>query len=320
MMGTNHDISEDLVLAEASAWLARLQGPSRTAAADAAFKAWLAEDATHARAFGRVTETWDIIPGAARLGATQVATKARPRRRVGMALAACLVLATITGGITLYELRSPVYQTEVGGQQTVMLSDGSRITLNTDSKLTVAYSKTERRIVLDHGEAIFDDVKDARRPFIVQTGGGRIRALGTVFDVRSDPSLLEVTLMQGQVEVSPANAGQAAVQQGGATVLSPGERMTLRPGGEHTVDHPNIQAITAWQHGEAMFDNATLAEVMAELNRYGNTHIRLDDPALAQLRVSGVFTTRDPAEVAEAIAKLHNLNVVKSGQSIVITR
>jgi transmembrane sensor len=62
-----------------------------------------------------------------------------------------------------------------------------------------------------------------------------------------------------------------------------------------------------------------LAKVVAELNRYGNTHVLLGNPALAQLRVSGVFVTRDPVEAAKAIAKLHDLNIVRSGQSVLIT-
>jgi transmembrane sensor len=320
MMRMNDEIFEDLVLAEASAWLARLQGSSRTAAAEAAFKAWLAEDVVHARAFARVTETWDIIPGAAQLDTVRATAKTRSRRRVLEALAACLLLAAIGGGVILYELRDPVYQTMVGGRQTVMLEDGTRITLNTDTRLTVAYTKTERRIVLSHGEATFKDTEDPQRPFIVQAGDRKVLALGTAFDVRSDPRLLQVTLMEGQVEVSPVGPGQVGARVDEKAVLSPGERMTVRPGGEQTLDRPNLEEITAWQRGQVMFDNATLAEVMAELNRYGNTHVRLDDPALAQLRVSGVFTTRDPIEAARAVARLHSLNIVSSGQGLVITR
>ncbi|MEW9570262.1 FecR domain-containing protein [Rhodanobacter sp. Si-c] len=318
-MRTNHEIFEDLVLAEASAWLVRLQSPSRTAAADAAFRAWLAEDVTHARAFARVTETWDIIPGAAQLATVPALARTRPRRRMLAAVAACLLLALVGGGITFYALRNPVYQTAVGGQQTVTLDDGTRITLNTDTRLTVAYSKTERRILLDRGEAIFDDTEDSRRPFIVQAGDRAISALGTTFDVRNDPHVFEVTLIDGKVKVGPAASGQADTQHG-ETVLSPGERVILRPGGEQTVDRPNLEEITAWQRGELIFDDATLGKVVSELNRYGNTHVFLGNPALAQLRVSGVFVTRDPVEAANAIARLHNLNVMRSGQGVVITQ
>lgn len=319
-MRTNHEIFEDLVLAEASAWLVRLQSPSRTAAADAAFRAWLAEDVTHARAFARVTETWDIIPGAAQLVTAPVVARAHPRRRMLAAVAACLLVAVVVGGVTLHALRSPVYQTAVGGQQTVTLDDGTRITLNTDTRLTVAYSKTERRILLDRGEAIFDDTEDTRRPFIVQAGDRAISALGTTFDVRNDPHVLEVTLIDGKVKVGPAASGQTDAHHGETTVLSPGERVTLRPGGEQTVDRPNLEEITAWQRGELIFDDAALATVVSELNRYGNTHVSLGNPALAQLRVSGVFVTRDPVEAAKAIARLHNLNVIRSGQGVVIAQ
>jgi transmembrane sensor len=319
-MRTNHEIFEDLVLAEASAWLIRLQSPSRSAAADVAFRAWLAEDVMHARAFARVTETWDIIPGAAQSVVTPVAARARPRRRLLVAAAACLLLAVAGGGITFHALRSPVYQTAVGEQQTVTLNDGTHITLNTDTRLTVAYNKAERRILLDRGEAIFDDTQDARRPFIVQAGDRAIAALGTTFDVRNDPHSLEVTLIDGKVEVSPAASGQTAVQHGETTVLSPGERVILHASGEQTVDRPNLEQITAWQRGELIFDDATLDKVVSELNRYGSTRVSLSSPALAHLRVSGVFVTRDPVEAAEAVARLHNLSVVRSGQGVVIAQ
>jgi transmembrane sensor len=320
MMRTNHEIFEDLVLAEASAWLVRLQSPSRTAAAEVAFRAWLAEDVTHARAFARVTETWDIVPGAALSMAAPVAARARPRRRMLLAAAACLLLAVLAGGIRFHALRNPMYQTAVGEQQIVTLDDGTRITLNTDTRLTVAYSKTERRILLHRGEAIFDDTQDTRRPFIVQAGARAIAALGTTFDVRNDPQSLEVTLIDGKVEVSPAASGQTAAQHGETTVLSPGERVTLRAGGEQTVDRPNLEQITAWQRGELIFDDATLEKVVSELNRYGSIRVSLGNPALARLRVSGVFVTRDPVEAVQAIARLHKLNVVRSGQGVVIAQ
>lgn len=315
-MRANHEIFENLVLAEASAWLTRLQRSSRTAAVDAAFKAWLAEDVSHARAFARVTETWDIIPGAARLNTVA----ARPPRRMLAAVAACLLLAVVVGGFTWRELRNPVYQTRAGEQRTVILKDGTRMTLNTDTRLAVDYSKAERRILLSHGEVIFDDVANPRRPFIVQAGDKEVRALGTVFDVHSNPRFFAVTLVSGLVEVAPTDRGRGQMQPGKATLLSPGERLTLHPDGHQTLDHPSIEEITAWERGEAMFDNATLADVIAELNRYGNTHIGLGDPALAQLRISGVFTTQDPVEAARAIAKLHHLNVVRTGESVVIAR
>lgn len=89
-------------------------------------------------------------------------------------------------------------------------------------------------------------------------------------------------------------------------MLIPGERLTLRVDGTHVLDRPNLEQGTAWQHGQVYFDDATLADAVAELNRYGGPSIRIADPALGGLRVSGVFSVRDPAQFASAVAALHD--------------
>jgi transmembrane sensor len=322
-MRTQPEIFEDLVLAEASAWLARLQGPGRTDAAEAAFKTWLAEDAAHARAFARVTDIWDIIPGAARFSGASTATHARrprPRQRLWLAAAACFACLSVVGGGTWLYLRDPVYRTAIGEQRTVALIDGTYISLNTDTALTVSYRQAERRIHLEHGEAMFDVSRNPQRPFFVQVGNEQVRALGTVFDVRSEKDGLAVFLLKGRVEVSPHPVAPSSIQLAQATVLSPGDRITLNSSGGQTLDRPNIAEMTAWRQGEVMFDNATLSDAIAELDRYGVTHVELGDPALASLRVSGVFAVRNPGEFASTVAELHELKVVRSGDRTIIER
>ncbi|WP_407352495.1 FecR family protein [Luteimonas sp. R10] len=319
-MRSHSQIVEDVVLAEASAWLARLQGPARTPATEAAFKAWLAVEPAHAQAFARVTDTWDIIPGAALLSVPS----ARPmavdrRRRVSMALAACVALVAVAVGLTWRVSGDPVYHTAVGEQRTLVLDDGTRIALNTDSRIAVSYGEDERHIRLERGEALFEVARQPGRPFVVQAGEDRVRALGTTFVVRRDRGHLAVALIEGRVEVSrPSPQGQARPVH--ATVLSPGERITLGPDIRQTVDRPRIEAMAAWRRGEAMFNNATLAEAIAEINRYGGAPVRLEDPVLGQLRVSGVFATRDPAEFARTVAQLHALTVEHSEEDLVLKR
>lgn len=318
-MGMRTDISEKLALAEASAWLVRLQGSGRTPASEAAFRAWLAEDPAHARAFSRVTDTWDIIPGAAR---PQPARASSPSRRPRwLAIAASLALAISAMGMSWLVLRDPVYQTGVGEQQMVTLDDGTRVTLNTDTRLSVDYSAGLRRIQLDRGEALFEVARNPSRPFVVRAGDEQIRALGTTFMVRNEDARLDVLLIEGKVQVS---RGQVPDKDKGGTardavVLMPGERLTLRDGAAHrTLDRPPVDEMTAWRRGEAMFDNVTLGEAVAEINRYGKAQVRIEDPALAGLRISGVFATRDPAEFANVIAKLHDLQVTRNGEDVLL--
>lgn len=315
VMNGKSEMLENVVLAEASAWLARLQGPSRTPAAEAAFKAWLSADPSHARAFSRVTDTWDIIPGAAMLTRTPQRRSWRP---VPMALAAGIALLAVVVGFWQLVPREPTYQTAVGEQQTFTLQDGTRIALNTDSKLVVNYTDSVRRVRLDRGEALFEVAKQPSRPFIVQAGGESVRAVGTKFVVRRDTNRFAVALIEGKVEVTgqPSSAGSGLLAK--ATLLSPGDRMTVRGGTHSQLDRPMMEAVTAWQKGEVMFDNATLAEAVAELNRYGPVSLRVDARDLQGLRVSGVFTTRDPKEFARAVAQLHRLSLDENGGSIIL--
>ncbi len=321
MMRTQPEIFDDLVLAEAAAWLARLQGEQRTDAAVAAFKIWLADDVSHARAFARVTETWDIVPGAARLLAKPATQRVRrSRHSFWMMAAASVVCLLMASAGAWYFWKDPTYRTAIGEQRTITLQDGSNITLNTDTELTVSYRQAERRIHLVHGEAVFEVAKNAQRPFIVLAGNEQVRALGTLFDVRSDPSRLAVFLVKGSVEVSSRQGASSSDPQAQAMILSPGQRVTLGTHGGKLVDRPDLAAAMAWRQGQVMFDNVALSEAIAELDRYGGTRIELGDPALASLRVSGVFNIRNPSEFSSTIAQLHGLKVVQSYDKMIIER
>ncbi|WP_083748997.1 FecR domain-containing protein [Pelomonas sp. KK5] len=308
-MTTRADISEQLDLAEASAWLVRLQDEARRPGYEAAFRDWLAEDPAHARAFERVTDTWELVPAAARAARAAASRQQQSRRHpplramlAGLAMAAFLAVGVT---VMLPSLRDPVYETAIGGQQSVLLDDGTRITLNTNTRLSVHYAKDLRRIHLDHGEAMFEVAKNPQRPFIVESGDERVRALGTTFVVRNDLQRTDVLLIEGRVQVTSASSGAPPV------LLEPGERLLLRGATTpRTLDRPPVEEVTAWRRSEAMFDNATLADAVAEINRYGRTQVEIRDPEVAALRVSGVFATRDPVEFANVIARLHKLEVV----------
>lgn len=319
MMRGLSEIVEDVHLAEASAWLVRLKGSERSEVVEEAFRKWLSESRAHARAYARVTDVWDIIPGAAQMDQKAAANPpGRPRWRIPLAAAACCVLIAVAAVAWLR--RAPVYQTAAGKMEVVTLQDGTRVTLNTDTRLSVDYGERERRVRLERGEAIFEDVADPKRPFVVQAGQDEVRALGTTFQVRIDPKHVAVTLVDGRVAVSRDTAAAGRGKAVAPTILSPGERLTLRSDGNATLDHPSIKALTAWRRGEAVFDDVSLAYAVDEINRYGGTPVRLGDPGLAQMRVSGVFAVHDPAEFANALAKLHHLHVLRSGKAITITR
>lgn len=310
--------------AEASAWLAHLQRDERSADTEAAFQAWLNAHPAHQAAFERATEVWEMLPGAA---AVRQATAAnddvpvRRRKRSGisrgalMGTVAASVAAVLVAGV-FWMSRPAVYETLPGEQQVMTLSDGSRVSLNTDSRITVVYANGVRHIDLDRGEAMFDVKPDPRKPFVVSTGDEQVKALGTSFVVRRNPQTVAVTLIHGKVEVSRRDGD--GFQR--LAILGPGERLTLGDDGHPVLDKPSVDSVTAWRRGEIIFSNTTVREAVRELNRYGHTRIVVEDPKVAALRVSGVFETNDAEEFAVAVARMNRLHAKRSGQTIVLAR
>jgi transmembrane sensor len=320
VMPIRRNIIEDLILAEASAWLARLQGSERTHAAEEAFRTWLAESPAHAQAFARVTEAWDVIPGAVLFAAKPSSPSVRSRSGPLFLLTASIMLVILIACSAWWALRDPVYQTAVGEQRTVVLSDGSRLVLNTDTHLTVAYRENERRLLIDHGEVMVEVAPNPQRPLVAQVGSKEVKALGTAFDTRGDASHLTVILFKGSVEIGDRTSHGASDTITKPILLSPGERLTINTDKAAILDRPNIEQFTAWQHGKVIFDGTTLAEAVSEFNRYTTIPIRLESTNLGTLRISGVFSIREPAEFANVIARLEGLHIERGDQSIVLKR
>ncbi|HXD35267.1 MAG TPA: FecR domain-containing protein [Rhodanobacter sp.] len=337
MKTMDSDTVRELTLAEAAAWLTRLQDPERTPSTEAAFKAWLGASPMHARAFGRVNDVWELIPGAAagfeegasprhrghaRRSSGQGArrsSRARPRRLLWLAASAC-ALALLAVPVVMQVIRPVVdtYQTAVGAQRTVVLPDNTRITLNTDTRIAVTYDKHRRHVQLERGEALFQVTHDSDHPFTVTAGNATIDDIGTTFDVHRGPSDVAVALVEGELSVSASSTPEGT--PGAPVALAPGQRLTVGADGAQVLDRPDMDEMLAWQQGRVYFDNDTLVDAVAELNRYGNPRLRLAGGDLADLRVSGVFSVHDQAQFAAAAAALHHLQISREGGEIVLKR
>ncbi len=343
--GTPHVTPE--IAAEAATWVARLHGPDRTRQMELQCLEWQARSAAHGHAFERCTATWEEVPNAARaagfsgnLGALRGGDEGEDGdegndshggkdgglagRGLFMLLAAgALVLAGMVGWSLLGD--GADYRTAVGEAQTVVLDDGSRMSLNTDTRVSVDFGARQRSVRIDSGEVAFEVAKDAGRPFVVRAAGSEVVALGTVFSVRLVPqgpgakASLAVTLVEGQVELRAAEGVPSdAVAPARPLVLQPGERVLLsRPVAEggaavlaQRLDHPRLEQVLAWQRNEVVFEQATLAEAVAEMNRYSRTPVVLvGSLAGADAQVSGQFRTGDNPAFARAMAMLHGLSV-----------
>jgi transmembrane sensor len=320
------------IAAEAAVWVARLHGPDRSLHMERECLAWQGRSAAHRLAFERCTDTWQEVAGIdlstyarAAAGATKGVYAGQMQGRAGgrrpMRWVALALLAGISVGAIVLQPWSmgEIYSTGVGEQRLVVLSDGSRMSLNTATRVRVILGREQRTVKVEGGEALFEVAKDVQRPFVVRAAGAEVLATGTAFVVRVTPDsktagdALAVTLVEGQVVLRGPEGGAAGAVLAAPVTMAPGERVQL--GGSVRVvplqvDRPRMEQLLAWKRGEAIFDDASLPEAVAEMNRYSSMPIRLASTGgLGGLRVSGSFRTGDSVGFVRAVAVLHGLVV-----------
>ena len=319
------------IAAEAAVWIARLHGPDRSIFMERECRAWQARSAAHRHAFERGTDLWMDSAVINRAAVARAAADRRPGlaaragRMKSWPWAAAITTMLLAGVLVFGPWRDgDSYDTGVGEQRIVMLQDGTRMSLNTSTRVRVALGASRRTVDVVGGEALFEVAKDASRPFIVRAAGSEVTATGTAFVVRYTPAIagirdaVDITLIEGRVVVRGTAEGSPSMEPVPSVEMSPGERFrvvsgprgqagaVLRP----QVDRPRVDQVLAWKRGEAIFDNATLADAVSEMNRYSSTPISLAGAdALGDLRVSGVFKTGDNLSFARAVASLHGLAV-----------
>jgi transmembrane sensor len=313
--------------AEAAAWIVRLHGPHRSPELEAAFRDWLAAHPDNGQQFERVTEIWDAGASLPVAGVPRMAEWREPHKPRRWILAAA-VLPLLVCGLAAWGAwllwADPTYTTGTGEQRVVRLDDGTRVSLNSGTRIRIAYNKERRRVMLDRGEVYFDVAQDPLRPFTVIAGDREVLALGTVFVIRYDNTQTAVTLLEGKVAIlPPAQPGNedeqslrlSARRSADELILIPGERVTIHPGGAPKVDSPRLETVVAWRRGEVVLDRTVMADAVAELNRYDKTQLVIDDPRTAALEISGIYQAGDSQEFARAMAKLYDLDIVdQSGQ------
>ncbi|MEP7247314.1 MAG: FecR domain-containing protein, partial [Gammaproteobacteria bacterium] len=324
-MSAPHSESCDTAAAEAADWYARLRAPDVSEIEALRFRAWLTGDPARRREFYAIDAFWTDIaaiehsPEVKRVRESIAARQRKRWWRASRAIAATLVVAVVSGWLAWQHWGASHYVTGVGEQRMVPLADGSIVTLNTSTEIRLHYSDTERNIELVRGQANFDVAKDSRRPFIVAAGGGRVRAVGTVFDVYKSGDKVIVTLIEGKLVVTPNQPSRSdepvkRVDRGdersgtvmpvhSATHAAPsdirltaGEQLSF-PAVARLVEAPgviklvpaDIPRVSAWRTQKLDFSNTLLPDAIAEVNRYSREQVMLDDPELIDARMSGTF-------------------------------
>ena len=308
-MTGRHQQERDII-GEAAVWLARLRSDERQADVHEAFRHWLDASQEHRAAFETVNDAWDLA-GGVRLQPQAVDAQRRGRRIP--ALVACMALLA---GLMAWQVtgRGPTFATEVGERRVLALDEGSVVTLNTDTRLSLRFSDDQRLVLLDGGEASFDVAKDTLRPFVVKAGEAKVVAVGTAFDVRWVDGALDVTLAEGEVRVVERDAAGVTRE----IKLDPGQRLSDRRGSRPVLKRVDLESARAWRSGQLVFDDVPLTEAVAEVNRYSEHKIRIEGRGAERVQISGVFEPGGSAKFARALGDLYGFEVREQDAAIVI--
>lgn len=236
----------------------------------------------------------------------------------------------------------PIYQTAIGEQRQLRLSDGSTIELNTHSAVQIQFSRTFRDVYLLSGEALFDVRHNAAVPFRVHVGATVIQDVGTQFNVRRAEGLITVSVLEGSVQVSADHSPQVASTSAGRatappttlvvasrdyqrltpnTQLAAGEQMQIvADGALMQRQHVDIRETTAWRRGRLVFSEATLEQIVSEFNRYNERQIVLVGDAHRTRRYSGIFDATDPQSFLEYLRRDDGGLVVENGAEGLVIR
>ena len=292
----------------AAAWLARLRAHDRSRDDEARFRQWLAADPLNAERFEHVATIWDDMDALRDIPRT-VATPTRlTRRRFLLGSLA----ASVAGGVGLqWSVASAgVFTTARGEQRRLTLDDGSRLLMNTDTRLKVRFDTEWRRIELRRGQALFEIAGDPR-PFAVDAGFVDLTVQRGRFDIRREAGGLSVLAIDGAATVAETSGTQLPLLR-----VAAGERVQVDSTRQVNRDRPDLNDAQAWQSGKAAFRGQRLAEVVTEMNRYTDRELVLMDQRAASLRISGVYRVGDNAAFARSLSLLLPIEVEEAGRVI----
>jgi transmembrane sensor len=275
----------------------------------------MAADSRNKALLMEMAELWDNMDAMARLSELFPHTmeEARQKRKPWLAAAAVALVAVIVGLMSVLLIPASddsksqlvattqvgTYETAIGGISTVRLSDGSQLTLNTNSHLDVEFTELQRIIRLQRGEFHIDVAHEPSRPLRVIAAGQMVQAVGTAFTVKiDDDQHVELLVVDGIVKVGVVPEDLLAADDSNAMVhYSKGERIVLNAAGDflETLAPDEIEVQLSWREGNLIFDGETLGDAISEISRYTTSKFIFVDEDLQRIRVAGLFKAGDVA-------------------------
>jgi transmembrane sensor len=290
------------------------------------FDRWLAEDERHHGSLLRAEAALSYLDRGRVLAEPQPGLEAEPDEHLSSHVGrrTFLVGGTLSGlaaaGLGAFLLLPPgatEIETEIGEVRRVPLPDGSVASINTASRVAITMKDGQRRVRLDEGEAWFQVAHDRARPFVVEAGDIRVRAVGTAFSVRRRETGADVLVTEGVVEtwVVGRESQRTRIAAGARAFVSEAAPKIEVASAPEAVDRA-----LAWRTGEIALNGESLAYAVAEINRYNKKQLVLGDPALGRESLVGYFRTNEPENFARAVANMTRARLVEEGDTIRLTR
>ncbi len=313
---------------EAARWFVRLHGGA-SAPDTAAWRAWMDASPEHAREYTAFEALWrdfDTTAGtqaladaAQRLSGQRSRTRRRTLVRGTLGLAS-LGLAGLLGrhGWNAWQdstLYAQSRATGTGERVALHLPDGSRLTLGPASGAALRYSRRQRAVVLERGEAVFDVARDAARPFVIDAGGARITVLGTRFAVSLLPGLVRVSVAHGTVELA-AQGGAASPLRLNAGEVGEVDEIASAAHLPRRVQRDAQDAFAAAERGLIVFDQASLPEIAATLSRWRRQPVHAEGPAGGGPRITAAVQARDVEGFIQSLPRIAAVRVYERGGAL----
>ena len=313
---------------QAADWLARQASGSWSATEQAQLTQWLDTSTAHRVSFLRLEAAWSQANRLKALGVTSRPARV-PRRRTRrravwsryrvVSLAAGVMLVMVFGTLGYLGVSGgSSFRTAVGAVSAVPMSDGSKVTLNTDSQVRISVTGQERRVSLGRGEAFFEVTKDPKRPFVVVAGRCRVVAVGTQFSVWREADEVRVVVTEGRVRVE---RNDTPTRDDPTTEVSAGSIAHAGDAGV-LVEHKRpgeVEEALGWRRGFLFFHDLPLGEAVAEFNRYNRARIVIDSPDIAGIRISGSFRSTNVSGFVHLLRDGFSINVEQRGEHFILT-
>ena len=333
---------------EASEWIARIESRKLTSEEQASLNRWVKTSPVHRKELKRMAATWDTLSAAgaeqakpidgASLESIRQSRTRSPWLELSLKIAACIALVVLIPLLihiqttSHYTSTNGLYTTRVGEQESLKLSDGSHVMLNTDSRLLVEFESGHRNLILQRGEANFEVAHDASAPFTVMAGEGDVQALGTNFSVRMKDQSVNVLVSEGRVRIRADRtiAGPDLDQlpdnltAGGDTVVvDAGKNVVVADKKVESVELEDKETLAQklyWRQGFLAFENQTLSEVVEEISRYSDFQIHIVDEEVAQMKVGGYYPIDNLEAVFHTLEAGLGLSVRQVGDKVFYIR